>query len=196
MQFVKTKIEEKLVINLSRAGHPLIITPWLSLIFLLTAGLGFIEAVKWTGIGILIGIVPFITFLKLHSDYAIRKVAERQQRVKLYVLGLLEIFTLGITMYILNAPEVLKVGILGVLASALTGYLINYFEKISVHVGTISAFAGALCIYSIPKSLLAYIFAVIIGWSRIELDKHSIIEVILGLFVPGFTMSLVLWLLL
>ena len=193
---MKTEITKEIAENLSRIGHPLFISPLLGLVFLLTAGVETGKALEWTGLGIMIGIVPITTFLRIHPDYSLRTVANRENRKILYSIGLAEIIIFLGLVKMLEGPEVLFAGTLGILAATAVCAGINYRTKISVHVSTICGVAAAIIFYSLEAGLSAYLFAVLIGWSRIRIDRHTPFQVVLGFIVPTAVMTSVLWLLL
>jgi membrane-associated phospholipid phosphatase len=176
---MKTKLAQIIsaVLNPFLVGLALI----LLLSFGATATVG--EAVKWSLMLVGISILPvFSTIMYLVRNDKMEGIFIniRRQRYIIYALaGVCNVIGYGLLIYF-KAPLVLTASYVAALASVVVFMCINFFWKISLH----AAFAAAsVTMLTILYGSLGAITAVMIppvGWSRIELKHHSLMQVVAG----------------
>lgn len=187
----ETKFLDLTALNFSRLFHPFIATIPLGLLFLYLAELTVVAASKWVLISAAITLVPTAAFLKLHPEYTLREVNNRENRNLIYTIGVIETIILTAAFWFLNAPSAALALLYSFILLIAVGGTINRFEKVSVHVGFLSAFSTAIAWFSLKIGLIGFLATLVILWSRIRLDRHTPIQVILGLFVPIICVSIV-----
>jgi len=122
-------------------------------------------------------------------------VSVREQRYKLYPVGLL--FSLLLTgIYVwMGAPHVtIAAALATTLANGIDG-VINYAYKVSAHATAAAGSAALLWLFAPGWGVPAAIAAALVGWSRVELGRHTTGQVILG-WVVGLGSAVALGLLL
>jgi membrane-associated phospholipid phosphatase len=110
-------------------------------------------------------------------------VSVRQQRYALYPIGLIcELLMIG-AFVLLRAPHATIAAALAMaLANAVDG-VINYGYKVSAHT-TAAAVCAALLWLLVPGwGAPAAVAAALVGWSRVELGRHTTGQVLLGWLV-------------
>ena len=141
------------------------------------------EAVKWSALLAGISILPvFSTIIYLIRNDRVDGffINIRSQRYIIYVIaGVCNVIGCGLLIYF-KAPMVLTASYVAALASVVVFMGINFFWKISLH----AAFAAAsVTMLTVMYGSLGAITAVMIppvGWSRIELKHHSVMQVVAG----------------
>jgi prolipoprotein diacylglyceryl transferase len=139
-------------------------------------------------------ILPLITtllfkYLKYTSDFSVTK---REERPLLYTTFLLY-FLISLLISILSR-QFLLIQMYTILTLTLAlGILITLFWKISFHmlISTLSIFFLSYLIGH-PYMYLLFLLLPLIGWSRIELKKHTLNQVIAGVLLPLLSIAYVL----
>ena len=175
--------KEQLATALSVCGHPFLFTPVIALL----AGcrfLGPIEAV--------VGLVTVLLFCLLPASlYILRKVrvgdwsdldvSARKDRPQLFVVGLGCLLLTVLVLMLTQQPMVYARGCLAAMLLVAGGWLLNRWLKPSMHAGFAMMTASALWLLSARLAILAMLFAIAVGWSRVALRRHTVIEVCVGL---------------
>ena len=78
-------------------------------------------------------------------------------------------------------PMVYARGCLAAMLLVSGGWLLNRWLKPSMHAGFAMMTASALWLLSARLAILAMLFAIAVGWSRVALRRHTVIEVCVGL---------------
>lgn len=164
---------------LSKVFHPLLVLPVSVLLFLNFSGLGFADSVYWFFLWILISLVPTTLTTYFTGEKGLN-VPEREKRWKPFLVGVASLALSLIPFWILSAPAVvLKLGATGLVAVTAFG-LANHFEKVSVHTGSIAAAAAVFTVVSSSAAAFLALSSVLVGWSRVELERHSLVQVVQG----------------
>jgi membrane-associated phospholipid phosphatase len=117
-------------------------------------------------------------------------VSRRTQRYALYPLTLACLGFLMYVFYRLHAPRQNIVATASLAAANLINSVINFFWKISAHATTAAMCAGLLWQLAPGWGPPAAAGAALVGWSRVELKRHTAGQVLAGWGV-GFTSALV-----
>ncbi len=114
-------------------------------------------------------------------------VSVRQQRYVLYPVSVIfSILMIG-TFALIHAPRpTLAAALTMALANAIDG-VINYRYKVSAHATAAAACAALLWIFVPGWGVPAALAAALVGWSRVELGRHTTGQVILGWLVGTIT---------
>jgi membrane-associated phospholipid phosphatase len=107
-------------------------------------------------------------------------VSVRKQRYFLYPFGLAGLILLAIAFKWLSAPAVtVKAAVAFVVANLADG-AINFWYKVSAHATSAAVCATLLTIVTPALAVPSILAAVAVAWSRVELGRHTIGQVILG----------------
>lgn len=146
------------------------------------------EAIVWTLISFLFIFIYFIYIvvgvkLKIFSDFDISK---RKQRPQLYFTAIFLVILYILVLFFLQAPKILFITTFSLALGLLILQIANNFLKASAHVATITAFVTAMVIiHKDVYYLLGYLFVFLVGWSRIKLRRHTVLEVLVGGMLGG-----------
>ncbi|MHB8104796.1 MAG: hypothetical protein ACYDG5_04570 [Dehalococcoidales bacterium] len=146
------------------------------------------EALKWTAISLAVSVLPVFVFViclvrRKKMDGLFDNT--RRQRRFVYLLASL-LGAIGcLLMWLLNAPKPLAVTFTAGLAEIVIFMGINFYWKISLH----TAFtAGAVTVVSLvygTAALWTLILLPPVGWSRIALKQHSLLQVVSAAVLAG-----------
>jgi membrane-associated phospholipid phosphatase len=110
-------------------------------------------------------------------------VSVRKQRYFLYPFGLAGLILLALAFKWLGAPAVaVKAAVASVVANLADG-VINFWYKVSAHTTSAAVCATLLTILVPTLAVPSILAAVAVAWSRVELGRHTVGQVILGLGV-------------
>jgi membrane-associated phospholipid phosphatase len=119
-------------------------------------------------------------------------VSVRRQRYALYPFGIACMLVLTLSYAHFDAPAVaIRSAYALVIANVVDG-IVNLFYKVSAH-ATGAAASSTLIWFATPFAILAIIAAVatlLVGWSRVELKRHTSGQVLLGWLVGVSAMVL------
>jgi membrane-associated phospholipid phosphatase len=187
---LKTKnpltLSDRLAEMLSAIFHPFVIViP--TMIIATMQGNTFGTAVFWTALSICVVILPltYIIYSKVRSgQYSDPSVSIREQRHGLYaVAGVLLILLVAI-LVLGQAPRIFIAGALaGVLALAIAFVINRKFTKLSLHTIGISACTTILFLTTPQLGMILALFIPLVGWARIHLQHHTLLQIIIGLAV-------------
>jgi membrane-associated phospholipid phosphatase len=167
---------------ISFLGHPLIV----SVVFIYILAFHFLEAEKAaliTAVFTAIIVIPVVirNYGKVKKgEYTNFDISVREQRGSFYpFLFSLLLGTTGI-LFLTSQPRALSFGFLFFTAMIGASYIINTKIKCSLHTSILVYFALSLLLLSPAAGICTLILAVLIGYSRIVLKRHSLTEVITG----------------
>jgi len=167
---------------ISRVGHPFV----LPLVALLIVTLQVVP--PWQALGIVaLTLVTTTVPLLIYTRRQIRRerwtdydVSVRQDRYRLYPLLLAVLGLSALVFWFVGGPRFMIRGLLASMVLAFAAMLANLVLKVSLHTA-LSVFC-ALVILALNNwlGIGACIFAMLIGWSRVVLKRHTTAEVISG----------------
>jgi len=175
--------KEQLATALSICGHPFLFSPVIALL----AGcrfLGPIEAVVGLATVLLFCLLPASLFIlrKVRvGEWSDLDVSSRKDRPQLFVVGLGCLLITVLVLMLTQQPMVYARGCLAAMLLVSGGWLLNRWLKPSMHAGFAMMTASALWLLSARLAVLAMLFAIAVGWSRVALRRHTVTEVCVGL---------------
>ncbi|MFF4852968.1 hypothetical protein [Streptomyces sp. NPDC001194] len=149
---------------------------------------GRLTGIGWGLLGCLFAAVIPLAFIKYgirRGRWADRHVGPRRQRI--IVMGFVTVsVATGITMLsALGAPRIMLALVSAMLATVVALLAVTPAWKISVHAAVASGSIVLLAMTYGPRMLLAYPLVAVVGWSRIELEDHTLAQVLAGAAVGG-----------
>jgi membrane-associated phospholipid phosphatase len=175
--------KEQLATALSICGHPFLFSPVVALV----AGFRFLGPVE-----AILGLATVLVFCLLPASlYILRKVrvgdwsdldvSARKDRPHLFVVGLGFLLITVLVLMLTQQPMIYARGCLGAMILISASWLLNRWLKPSMHTAFAMMTASALWLLSARISIFVMAFAVAVGWSRVALRRHTVIEVCVGL---------------
>ena len=185
---------------ISNIFNPFVIGMALILLIALGSTVNLAEALKWLLLLTCINVLPiglFMVYLVRHDRLDNLFVTVRRQRTKLYVLATVLFGISCITLLFLDAPSILMALLVATFASNVIFMLVNLRWKVSLHTAFIAcAVILLLVLYGFHS--VAFIASAslipLIAWTRIELDHHSLPQVIAGALLASSVLVAVFYL--
>jgi membrane-associated phospholipid phosphatase len=174
--------KHKIATAVSTIGNPLILSALVAT-YANFKLFPFKQAFQSTSILILVAIVPVFWFInrKVNAGkYADHDVSARTKRPSLYLFGTMILTVMIAVLYLSHQPTTLIAGALAALGLTVASFGINFFVKTSLH--TAFAFLIAMLAFQTDAitGTILLIFAVLVGWSRLALGRHSLQEICIG----------------
>jgi membrane-associated phospholipid phosphatase len=122
----------------------------------------------------------FISYGIRHGRWSDRNVGARRPR--LIVLGFITASVAAglILLAVLGAPRLLTGYLAFMLASVAVLALITTVWKISIHCAVASGSVAILALMYGPLVLCGYVLVALLGWSRVVLADHTVVQVVAG----------------
>lgn len=143
-------------------------------------------AVRWVLIALALTSVPIsllVSYKVLRGHWSDLDVSVRRQRYLLYPFGMACVIVLAIVFVELGAPPIAVSATLALLLANLVDGLVNLVYKVSAHATTAAMCATILWAGSPAFGIPATIAALLVGWSRVTLGRHTTGQVVLGWLV-------------
>lgn len=180
----------------SNIFNPFIVSSVVLTLLAIKSTTGLDDAVKLILITLAISVVPvllivfiLLRFKKLDDFFN----NPREQRSTVYLAaGILAAADCALLWYF-KAPELLRVIFTAGLITTVVFMAINQFWKISVHTGFITASAAVLIIIYGAGAAWSLIVLPLVGWSRIVLKQHTLMQIIAGGITSAVIVLVVFW---
>jgi membrane-associated phospholipid phosphatase len=178
---------------ISIIGHPLLTIP----LFIIIVMFGYEVLSKAVLISFLIigcVFIPVIGLMYLKSrkgTFTNFDVSDQTQRrsLFLFVIPLLLIVTL--ILFMTHQSGNLCLSVLFALILLIVSYAINFLIKSSLHASLNIYLTSLIFTQNTTIGIVVLLFTLLISWSRVELGRHSVKEVIMGL-LTGVVVSIIM----
>jgi membrane-associated phospholipid phosphatase len=146
------------------------------------------SALAWVVIAGVLSVLPvglLVLIQVVRGEWTDTDVSVRRQRYLLYPYGIVSLLTAALAFAILTAPGVAVRATLGAVAANVVNMLINLRYKVSAH-ATTAAMCAVLLWLGTPAAVSLYwgggvtAAALLVGWSRVALGRHTAGQVALG----------------
>ncbi len=148
-----------------------------------TATRSLSETARWVAIAVVLTTLPIsllVIVQVLRQRWTDLDVSVRRQRYALYPFGIACMVALALVFALFGAPEIaVRAATAVALANAADG-LINFAYKVSAHATGAAVCAAVLWAGAPAWGLPATAAALAVGWSRVELRRHTPPQVALG----------------
>jgi membrane-associated phospholipid phosphatase len=192
--FLLTLRKAKVAKWISIAGHPFVFSPIVALL----AGAALFGPAESV-----IGLLTVILCCLLPASlYILRKVrigewsdldvSARKDRPHLFLIGFAFLLLTVLVLTVTGQPMVYARGCLAAMLLIAGGWFLNRWLKPSMHAGFAMLTACSLWPLNAGLSFVLMLFAVSVGWSRVELRRHSWMEVGVGLSLGILVCRLIL----
>lgn len=185
--------------------HPIFMMLWYLLYLYLVLNVNF-GASFYSVIVLFSAIIPIVAILIGHATKIISsyQMQERKDRYFIYAITIISYFVILYYMWYVDGfsfMHPLSKIIFGGTISLILVSIINFFWKISIHMsGAGALFAsfiltmGSCGLVRITELVVCVAIASVVGWARMQLDSHTLSQVISGWFV-GLCPQLLLYVL-
>jgi membrane-associated phospholipid phosphatase len=141
------------------------------------------QTARWVALALLLTSVPvslLVSVQVLRRRWTDLDVSVRRQRYLLYPFGLVCMLALTVVFASSGAPAIAVRASLGIALANVVDGLINFGYKVSAH-ATGAAACATLLFYVVPVyGIPGAAAALLVGWSRVVLLKHTRGQVVLG----------------
>jgi membrane-associated phospholipid phosphatase len=202
------RIETGIAKAISIVLHPMLLSTYaLAILFNMQVyfSIGIPVKAKWM-IGVLIfivtGLLPMLLALLMARLGIIKSLQmnQREERIWPFVIAAIFYYLAYYLLKQLDLSPVYILFMLGAFVTLVTGLVISFFWKISIHMtgmgGLVGAFTGLSLRFMIDIPLLIVIliiFSGLTGFARLKLSSHNPAQVLAG-FVTGFAIFMLLFL--
>lgn len=177
--------------------NPFLVSLAVILLLSFTSTSSISEALKWSLILITVSILPVfsvIVYLVRNQKLEGIFVSPRRQRNKIYLLASFCAVAGCIVILYLGAPLVLVVSLVAGLSAMIVFTCINLLWKISVHTAFVAASVTVVIVLYGSIGTVTAVLIPPIAWSRIELEHHSITQVVAGALLAALIVVVVFYL--
>lgn len=186
-------MKQKIAKYISIIGHPLVTIST----FVLIVMFSFEEFHKALLISVLIVgcvIIPNIirNYIKTkNGEYTNFDVSVRRQRNSMYLFAISLLVIITIVLFNTRQSKNLCLGVLFVLILLIISYIVNFFIKCSGHVSLTIYLSFLIIPMNLIIGIIVLLFSGLIGWSRVELRRHTIKEIFTGAII-GLVIGLIM----
>ncbi|MEZ0538819.1 hypothetical protein [Fibrella arboris] len=113
----------------------------------------------------------------VHTNF---DVSDQRQRQTWYYLVISLLGGVTFILYVTNQSYILRIGFLLATLLLVTSQLVNLFIKSSLHVSLNTYLAFLLLLLDVKLGVLLLAFIPMIGWSRRQLNRHTVVELLTG----------------
>lgn len=131
-------------------------------------------------IGCVVPIIAFLLYKMRKGDYKNFDVSNQKKRDGLYIFAMVLLACFMAYLFITNSTWLIKCGIIPFFILTVSSYFINKKIKISLHTSISFLLATMMIEIETSAAFSMYLFAILIGYSRLNLKRHSVPEVALG----------------
>ena len=166
--------------------HPLVVVIPTLVIAMTHMGSTFWEAIFWTVLSIAIVNLPMalLLFWGVRSGkYSDASVSIREQRTSIFAVGGTCLVILLAVLIIGNAPIVIIACLVSALIATALGYWINRYTKLSLHSAAMAGCTAVLLLTAPLIGVIMAVFAPLVGWARIRLKHHTLVQILIGWMV-------------
>lgn len=174
---------QRLAHKISIWFNPVYYSPLVFLASALVSSSSVPQAFFFTILSTLFIAVPVLAYILIGQKFGFLDdphIPQRRKRVGLYLVSTFGTLICLWVLIRLEAPIELLATILALLIATFIAAIINVFWKISIHTGGIVGAATVMTFLFWPYGLLTYLMAIVVGWSRITLKKHTLAQVLAG----------------
>lgn len=114
--------------------------------------------------------------------------SRRSERPALFALMLVLLVVLGLFLRGLPKLALLSSGLTAAAAILIVAFVLNTWIKTSMHMAFASWVAVTLLVIALPLGLALLIALPLLGWSRLAMRRHTLLEVLVGV-VLGATVG-------
>ncbi len=146
------------------------------------------DALGWAFLCILFGmLIPYLYVFFLFKRKLINDlhVPNREDRIKPLIIAIISYIMGYFVLYILKAPLFLKTVFIISIISAVILTTLTYFWKVSFHTSWITSVTITSYILFGKWVLFLLLLIPVVGWARVKIKRHTVMQVALGAVISG-----------
>ena len=166
--------------------HPLLVVIPTLVIAMTSLGSTLGQAIFWTVLSIAIVNLPMalLLFWGVRSGkYSDASVSIREQRTSIFAVGGTCLVILLAVLIIGNAPVVIIACLISAVIATALGFWINRYTKLSLHSAAMAGCTAVLLLTATWIGVVMAVFAPLVGWARIRLKHHTLVQILIGWIV-------------
>lgn len=172
----------KLTQWISVIGHPFVLMPLLTGIvayhLLPAREAAIVEAVA---LGVVIIPTGLYTLIQVcRGSWNDLDVSDQRQRNQFYAILLPLLLLLAIISWMSDLPRAIPLGAMGIMTLVAAAFVLNTWVKVSLHTGFAIFAAETLFLFRPGWAVGVFCLALMVGWSRVALGRHTVAEVVFG----------------
>ncbi len=174
--------------------NPFLVSAAMVLLIALNATGSTADVMKWFLIPIAISILPifiFVLYLFKYGKVDSIFITIRAQRNKVYTVAVILIGVDCAVLFFLKAPLMLVALFIAIFLTGLSFAGVNRWLKISIHTAAITVAVTTLFVLYGQKAAVSVLLVPLVAWSRVEIEHHSLAQVIVGGVLAGMIILLV-----
>jgi len=151
-------------------------------------------ALGWTFLCILFGmLIPYLYVFFLFKRKLIDDlhVPNRENRIKPLIITIISYIMGYFVLCILDAPLFLKTVFIISIISTVILTTITYFWKVSFHTSWITSVTITSYILFGEWALVLLLLVPVVGWARVKIKRHTVMQVVLGTIISAIISLLV-----
>lgn len=175
-------MKHKIAKYISIIGHPMITISAFVMIVMFAAE-EFYKALFISFLTVGCIVVPNVirNYIKTKKgQYTNFDVSDRRQRNSMYIFALPLVFIITVVMYYTRQSNNLCLSVLFGLLLLMISFIVNFFIKCSGHVSLTIYLSFLIIPMNFTAGIIVLLSSGLIGWSRVELKRHTLKEVIAG----------------
>jgi hypothetical protein len=188
------KALDKLALAISAITSPIIIISLFSFLIIKNSSGDLNKLALWGCSFILISVlIPtiFILYELKQREIGDFHIAIRSQRVKPFLFSLLCVLALLATFYLEHAPREIMIMSLAFLINGFIFFVITFFWKISIHLGSLSGSIALAVILVDPNFAYCYLLVPATIWARMRRHRHSIWQGTFAMVISSYITVLI-----
>ena len=145
-------------------------------------------ALGWALLCILFGmLIPYLYVFFLFKRKLINDlhVPNREDRIKPLIIAIISYIMGYFVLYLLKAPLFLKSVFTISIVSSVILTTITYFWKVSFHTSWVTSVAVTFYILFGEWALFLLLLIPVIGWARVKIKRHTVMQVVLGTVISA-----------
>ena len=147
-----------------------------------------VGALGWALLCILFGmLIPYLYVFFLFKRKLINDlhVPNREDRIKPLIIAIISYIMGYFVLYLLKAPLFLKSVFTISIVSSVILTTITYFWKVSFHTSWVTSVAVTFYILFGEWALFLLLLIPVIGWARVKIKRHTVMQVVLGTVISA-----------
>lgn len=178
----------KLARLISVIGHPFLLMPLLTGIVafhLLPSKDALIVELIALGVVIVPASVYTLVCVK-RGTWGDLDVSDQRERQQFYGILLPLLLIIAVLSWISDVPRAIPLGAVSIIALVSAAFLLNVWVKVSLHTGFAVFAAETFLLFRPTLGTVVLVLAILVGWSRTTLGRHTVTEVLLGGILGAF----------
>ena len=182
------RLKTKFAKLISTLGHPFLTVP-VFVFFLL-----FSHEPVWKATllsSLIVGGVFIPIALKTYrgvrkGTYTNLDVSDQSERQRWFIAMTILVLVVTIILWATNQERTLRLATTCALMLLLTAQVVNTIVKASMHMAFHTFLSFLILYFSWPIGVLFFLFAPVLAWSRLHLNRHVLKEVVIGMLMGAF----------